>query len=229
MSAYRKSYGTKRSNYNFSYPKYRKGYSKPAYGNSGSYSRKSYKKPSAIVRHSNHCSVRVSHTEFITDLQSSMVFNNQVITANGANPGLALQPCDHDTFPWLANMAEQFEEWVPHSIKFHFKTTSTDLAGAGANPALGYVVMATDYNQYNPNFANKIQMENYEGAVSCKPSVNMWHKVNCTRAGTPIKELYCRPGALPANADQRLYDLGTFQVATGGMQSNQALIGGMRS
>lgn len=191
---------------------------------------KSYRKNSDVIRNSGHCDIRVKHKEYITDLESSKVFNNQLLDVNGhASVGSNLNPTNINLFPWLAQLATQFEEWIPHSIKFHFKTTSTDLAGSGTNPALGTVIMATDYNVYNAKFASKQQMENYEGAVSCKPSVNMYHHVNCSRNNSPVKELYTRTqSSFSSTADRRLYDLGTFQIATTGMQSTQALIGGMR-
>lgn len=89
-----------------------------------------------------------------------MVFNNNIFSVNGLSfGGASINPANRELFPWLSSIAGQFEEWVPHSIKFRFKTTSTDLAGAGTNPALGTVIMATDYNPYNALFASKQQME----------------------------------------------------------------------
>jgi len=85
--------------------------------------------------------------------------------------------------------------------------------------------MATEYNAYNGTFANKQQMENYEFAAACKPSCSFIHQVECASKENPEHIFYVRTGAAPTGADLRLYDLGTFQIATVGMQSNGNAIG----
>lgn len=79
--------------------------------------------------------------------------------------------------------------------------------------------MATQYNSLAPPFTDKKTMENYEFASSRKPSESFIHPVECKSSVTPVSILYTRSGALPANADQRLYDLGEFNIATQGMQA----------
>lgn len=175
------------------------------------------------VRNSKGRGFIVRHREYITDIVSSIVFQNMVLGQNG--PGLTINPGNPACFPWLSTIAAQFEEWIPRGIVFEYKTTSTDLAGSAANPALGVVIMATEYNVLNPVFGNKQQMENYEFAKSCKPSLTMLHQVETAKGDTPVHELYVRTGALPANSDARLYDLGIFQIAVQGMQSSAATIG----
>lgn len=77
----------------------------------------------------------------------------------------------------------------------------------------------------NANFGSKVQMENYENSVSCKPSVNMTHYVECARKDTPIDVPYIRGGAVPAGADPRLYDIGRFQIAASGQQTSGGQLG----
>lgn len=167
----------------------------------------------------------VSHREFIQDIVATQAFVNQVPTGS-TTPGFILNPGNQLTFPWLAQIAENFEEWKPRGILFEFKTTSSDaVVSTNANAALGTVIMATEYNAYNGTFANKQQMENYEFAVACKPSCSFTHQVECSTAENPEHIFYVRTGAVPTGADQRLYDLGTFQIATVGMQSNGNSIG----
>lgn len=97
---------------------------------------------------------------------------------------------------------------------------STELAGSSTDPGLGTVIMATDYNLYNSAFADKIQMENMEGAQSVKPSRNMSHRVDCTKKSLQQPQYFVRGQGIAAQGDQRLWDIGRFQVATQGMQSN---------
>lgn len=176
------------------------------------------------VRNSKGKGFIVRHREFIQDIVSSTAFVN-VISPTEVTPGYAINPGNPALFPWLSKLAENFEQWIPRGIVLEYKTTSTDLAGSAAAPGIGAVIMATDYNTYNPAFGNKAQMENYEFAQSCKPSLTMLHQVETARSDTTIHEMYTRTGPVPAGADSRLYDLGNFQIATVGMQSVGFAIG----
>lgn len=161
--------------------------------------------------------VIISHREYIGDLNTSQAFTNY---AFALNPGL------NGTFPWLSEVASNFEEWVPRGIVFQFKSTSSDaVVATNANAALGTVIMATEYNPYNGAFGSKQQMENYQWAKSCKPSVSMIHGVECKKSKNVLPSYFVRTTAVPANQDQRLYDLGVFQIAAVGMQSNGGACG----
>lgn len=156
----------------------------------------------------------ISFKEFIGDVVSSINFSSSVFPLN---PGM------RSTFPWLSGVAENFEEWLPRGIVLEYRTTSSDTLIA-ANPALGSVIICTQYNSLNPDFINKQQMENYEGAISCKPSVSMLHQVETKRSQTVMDEMYVR--TLPiTTGDLRLYDLGKTQVVTVGSQTNGNVIG----
>lgn len=94
----------------------------------------------------------VRHREYVGDLQSSVGFVNGAYLINPGNPTL---------FPWLANIAANFEEWIPRGMIMEFRTMSSDTVVnvATGSPSLGSVIMATDYNIYNPAFTTKQQME----------------------------------------------------------------------
>lgn len=157
----------------------------------------------------------VSFKEFIADVVSSVNFASSTFPLN---PGMS------QTFPWLSGIAEQFEEWEPRGIVLEYRTTSSDTLLA-ANPALGSVIICTQYNSLNPDFITKQQMENYEGAISCKPSVSMLHQVETKRSQSVMDEMYVRTGPVPAGGDIRLYDLGKTQIATVGSQQAGNIIG----
>lgn len=159
----------------------------------------------------------VRHREYIGDLNTSQAFQNY---------GFELNPGVESTFPWLSQVAQQFEEWVPRGIVFQFKSTSSDaVVSTNANAALGTVIMATEYNPYNGLFSNKQQMENYEWAKSCKPSQSMLHGVECAKNKNVVGSYFVRTEAVSTGQDKRLYDLGIFQIAAVGMQSNGAACG----
>lgn len=161
--------------------------------------------------------VVVSHREYIQDITSSVPFIGENFPLN---PGIK------QTFPWLSQIAENFEEWIPEGILFEFKTTSSNTVvnTTNSNPGLGTVIIATQYNSLNADFANKQQMENYENAVSTDPSRSLIHPVECARKQTPLDPMYVRTGAV-GTQDLRWYDLGKTTVATVGQQTNNFVIG----
>jgi hypothetical protein len=149
----------------------------------------------------------VCHREYLGDLTGSTTF---AVTSYPLNPG---QPT---TFPWLSAVAQNYERYKMHGMIVEFRTTSSEYNTSTA--ALGTVIIATDYNALDTTFTSKQQMENFEGAMSAKPSVSMMHGVECQRTAT-ADELYVRTGSVPSGSDARLYDLGQVEVATSGMSS----------
>lgn len=153
--------------------------------------------------------VRLQHREYLGDVTGSIAF---AISRFPLNPGIV------STFPWLSCIASNYQTYRFRGLVFHYKSTSASALN-NINSALGTVCAATQYNANAPDFVNKIEMENYMFSVSCKPAEDMLHPVECDARDLPIDHLYVRTGALPAGTDQRLYDMGEFQLATVGMQA----------
>lgn len=151
---------------------------------------------------------RVQHREYIQDIAGSIVFNIQSFPVNPGLPG---------TFPWLASVANAFEEYRLHGILFEFKSTSADALNS-TNTALGTVIMATEYNPLHGNFTAKRDMENYVYSTSSAPSISALHPLECARDVSVLDELFVRNVPL-VGADLRFSDLGNFQIATVGMQA----------
>lgn len=159
----------------------------------------------------------VRHREYIGDVLGTINFTQ---TSYALNPGIP------ESFPWLSTVASEFEQYRWRGMIFEFKSTSSDsVLAAAANSALGTAMMATQYDPYNPPFPDKHALENYVYASSNKPSVSFIHPIECARGQTPITELYTRVGAPPASSDLRMYDLGTFTIATQGQQANGGVVG----
>nr|WPR18117.1 MAG: capsid protein [Chemarfal virus 144] len=154
---------------------------------------------------------RIRHREFLTDITGSTSFT---LIQFFLNPGLAA------SFPWLSNIAYNYEQYRFHGLIFEFRTTSAT-AVSSTNTALGTVVMATDYDDLDAVFVNKQQMEAYEFSVSTTPIHNAIHPIECSPRETPLPKLWVRSGSYSSysTVDPRLYDLGRFQLATVGMQA----------
>lgn len=153
--------------------------------------------------------IEICHREFIQDVQSSVAFTN---TSFSINPGVSA------TFPFLSQIAINFEQYELLGLIFEFKTTSAT-AVASTNTALGVVIASTNYDVLDANFTSKQQMEAYEYTVSTVPCNSVIHPVECDPRQNTLKTMYVRTNAVPSGADARFYDLGNFQLATVGSQA----------
>lgn len=157
--------------------------------------------------------IRVQYREYIGDVfthpTSAGAFH---AVSYSLNPGLV------GTCPWLAPVAQQYEQWTPNGIVFEFKSTSSDYV---ATQALGSVIMATEYDVLDNGFSNKQEMLNTAYSNEAKPSEHIVHGVECDPRDNPNSIFYVRSGAVPADGDIRDYDLGRFTIATqGGATAN---------
>lgn len=160
-------------------------------------------------------SVRIIYKEYLGDVYThpttAGAFN---LAAYPLNPGLV------QTFPWLATIAQQYEQWTPNGIAFEFKSTSSEYV---STQALGSVIMSTEYDVYDEPYANKQEMLNSCYSNEAKPSEHIVHGVECDARDNPLSIFYCRTGANNDNASGNLRetDLGIFYIATqGGATAN---------
>lgn len=158
----------------------------------------------------NDHSIRVRHREFIRDL---------VVPSSPTGFNLSsslINPANKDMFPWLATLAKQYSQYKIHGMVFAYKTMSSDITAGGS---LGTVIFATNYNSIDRDYSTKIEMENSEFAVSCKPSNSLVHAIECDPKYSGLDVLYVRDPAYETSdtSDRRFYDYGKFQVATQGL------------
>lgn len=161
----------------------------------------------------------ITHREYIRDISPSDAFTELDFPIN---PGLA------QTFPWLSQLAESYEEYKIYACIFEFKSLCSDtvITAAGTSMGMGSVTMATNYNPNNDPFVDKRTMENYEGASSRKPSQSNVHIINVKKGSTAVPGLrWIRTGGIKENEDKRLYDIGTFSIATQGQSVSEGTIG----
>lgn len=160
----------------------------------------------------------VRHREYLGD----------VVTSGDGRFKIAkypLNPGQLDTFPWMVNIANNYEQWKPRGIIFEFKSmvgnvTSDTVAG------LPTVIMATEYDATRPSFTNKMQMENHEYAQSAKASVSFLHPVECEPSQNVLSELYVRTESAADPTELRTSDFGNFYIATvGGQVDGEVALG----
>lgn len=150
--------------------------------------------------------VIIAHSEFLRNISGSVNF---AISKIPINPGL-------DTcFPWLSQVARNFTEYEMLGLVFEYKPTSGNIAAA--SPALGVVMLSTNYNVHEPAFGTKTDMASAQFAVDTVPCDEVMHPVECAKRSNIMENYLIRSGDV--ESDLAFYDMGNFYIATEGMQS----------
>jgi len=150
--------------------------------------------------------VFLTRKEFVTDLygNSGTTFVNQTFSLN---PGL------ESSFPWLSQIASNYEEYEFEGVIYTYRSVVTDI-GSSTNGQVGTVTMATNYNAAAPSFTDKGLMLEYAHANSSKITESMIHGIECDHEKlSGPKGSYVRSGPVPPNEDIKMYDSGKFQIA----------------
>lgn len=160
--------------------------------------------------------IMITHKEYITDIygnSSSGAFSNTAFTVN---PGI------ERTFPWLSQLAANFEEYEFKQLIFTYRPLITSDTSS-TNGQVGTIIMATNYNVGNPEFADKATMMQYGGAASAKTTDSLLHGVECdpTKLSGDVGK-YVRTGPVLVGQDAKTYDIGKFQLAISGTPTNYA-------
>jgi len=152
----------------------------------------------------------ICHREYLGDILSTTSFFNRAYSLN---------PTDPKTFPWLSQIAPNYQQFRFHGLIFEFRPMITDFTSSGQP---GVLVFATNYNSAEPIYQSKQEMENSEYAVSVKPTLPLIHAIECDPNETTITKLYTDRDA---NRDPRLTDLGLTQLATTGNAAANVVLG----
>jgi len=150
--------------------------------------------------------MEVCHSEFLGDVRASNVFT---ATEYNVQPGLAR------SFPWLWNVARNFQEYALLGMVVHYKPSSGMISGT--DPSLGMVILGTEYNVNAAGFDSKVQMETSQFCTSTVPFEPMTHPIECARGSNLLQTLLVRGDIAPTGGTLQLYDWCKFTIATQGM------------
>lgn len=142
--------------------------------------------------------VRVRHREYLFDLAGSILFTS---SNYAVNPGLS------QLFPWLSQLARNYQKYRFRFLRFHYTTTTS------ANTQ-GSVMLALDLNTLDAAPINKAEMMNQQGASRCA----VWESVCCDLPES-VPELFIRSGPVPG-ADLKTYDAAGLDVCTSNMSGS---------
>lgn len=140
----------------------------------------------------------IEHREYVADVVSAAT-NIFSVVRYGINPGYVT------TFPWLANVATNYECYEVLAMDFELESGC-----ATSTPGMWY--MACDYDIQDSPPSTKQEMLSYSGAVK----TNVWNhiKMDLTRVGTHIyKKRFVRTTPTE-DQGQQLYDVGSLYLAT---------------
>jgi len=160
--------------------------------------------------------IRIKHREYVQDIFATTAVGTSFVNNSWTvNPGLSA------VFPYLAQIASNFEQYKFHGLVFEF-VSSTSQYG---QTALGTYVMAMEYNAAAPAFTTKPQMENSDYAMSARLDRSGMYGVECAKGSQAQEYFYVRaPGQTVVS---NLYDAGLMQlgvatttVAAGGVGIN---------
>jgi hypothetical protein len=159
--------------------------------------------------------VYISHSEFVMNVTATATAAGSTSfqqTQIPLNPGLST------SFPFLSQIAQNFELYDFQGLIFQYKPTSGE-SGAASN-SLGKIMMATNYDPDAAPFLNSVQMENYDYACSTKPALGLMHGVETAQKQQVVNLMYVRTGT--SAKDKTFTDIGTFTIATEGIPASVA-------
>jgi len=160
----------------------------------------------------------IRHREYIKDISGPTVGATFTLDSFPINPG------NPKTFPWLSQIAANYDQYALLGCVFEYKSTSTDFS-SGAAIGTGTVILATDYDSADALYSSKIEMENSQFCITSKPQQDALHPIECDPSVGFNEIKYLRGIAVPTGKDQRLYDHGTFEIATQGLPNSAGSIG----
>jgi len=150
----------------------------------------------------------IYHREYIADISGTSGFT---ATTLAVNPGIAA------TFPWLSNVAKNFESYRFKKLSFEFES------GKGFS-ADGEMIIALDYDAADAAPTTKAQIMQYQDAVigpitpldtgttgKSAGVRNLSHKPNVDKM---VAERFVRTGSLASNLDIKTYDVGNVNFCT---------------
>lgn len=162
---------------------------------------------SPIMGNSGEFSVRMSHSEYVGDLLSTVGFDN---TTWSIQPGL-------DLFPWLRSIASNFSMYRIHAMTVELRSMiSRGLASYGS---LGLVAGAVQPDPAAAVCTSVGEILSLPMAASGNGSDTIVIPVECSPREGAGQKKFIRTGPVPPSGNLQNYDAGTLQIATYGAPS----------
>lgn len=151
--------------------------------------------------------VMISYREYVCDVYGP--------TESFGNNDFPINPGIEGTFPYLSQLAQNYEEFTIHQLMFTFKSSIAPI-GASGSGQVGEIIMGTNYNPSQQPWTDKQTMLQNALSMTGRASEDQIHGVECDPSklsGSVGK--YVRAG--PVDDDLKDYDHGLFQLAVSGI------------
>lgn len=123
------------------------------------------------------------------------------------NPGL------ETSFPWLSQIAANYEEYEMLQCIYTFRSTTTETNNS-SDGQVGTVAMCVTYNANLPPLRDKQSIVGYAHSISGKLTETMLQGVECDPAKlSGTRGEYIRTGPAPVGTDLKSMDHGVLQIA----------------
>jgi len=144
----------------------------------------------------NHAEMVVEYREYLGDLSTLTVTASTSTTPVGPDTNLFLKaypinPGIATSFPWLSNIARNYEEYIFDGLVYEFVSTTSPY---NQNSAMGEVIITSQDNVTGPALTTRQQLFNTEMCctarldknimygIECKRPAQVWYYVNATAA-----------------------------------------------
>lgn len=149
--------------------------------------------------------------EYITDVTVPVTAGAFQNITWSLNPGI------QSVFPWLSQIAGNYDEYEFKQLVFEYKPT-IDASTVG-NGQTGTIMLVTQYNPGQQAFTDKEAILQTFGSQSAKLTEPAIHGVECDPAKMNDKQLYVRGGPVAVGEDIKTYDHGVLNLAILGAPS----------
>lgn len=150
-------------------------------------------------------SITISNREYISDFTAPG-------TANFTNLAFDINPGLPNVFPWLSQIAANYEEYQFQQLVFEYHPTIQENTSSTTGQT-GSLILATNYNPSQPVFIDKEVMMQYHGGQSDRVTQESKHGVECDPAKSDNPRRYVRTAPVVIGQDLKSFDLGKFQAA----------------
>jgi len=126
----------------------------------------------------DHAEMSVEYREYIGDLVTGTVTNDGSLSSNSnlfttyynVNPG------DPAAFPWLSNIAANYEEYCIEGLIFEYVSTTSPY---NSNSAMGEVIVTSQDNVSGPVFTTRQELFNTEMCTTARLDRNIMYGIEC--------------------------------------------------
>jgi hypothetical protein len=148
---------------------------------------------------SSDARVTISHSEYVMDINGSIANDLSGLICLSVNPG------NTQTFPWLANIARNYETYLFRKLVFHYQTVKN-------TSAYGTVVLTFDFDAADTPPVTKTGLLQMHGAVR---SV-LWADVDCVASPQDLSKFgiqrFVRVHSNPVGTDIKTYDVANLLI-----------------